>query len=108
MKTYISLPISGRPIEEAKAEADRMKDLMQRLYVPEIHHEVITPFDVVPEPPERMSSSEQYAYCMGRDIEALLSCDHILLCPGWTNSKGCRAEREIALIYGINISYVDN
>ena len=108
MKTYISLPISGRPIEEAKAEADRMKDLMQRLYVPEIHHEVITPFDVVPEPPERMSSSEQYAYCMGRDIEALLSCDHILLCPGWTNSKGCRAEREIARIYGIKISYVDN
>ncbi|MBR4040832.1 MAG: DUF4406 domain-containing protein [Bacteroidaceae bacterium] len=107
MKTYISLPISGRPIDEARAEAERMKDLMQRLYVPEIHHEVITPFDIVPDPPD-MPPHEQYAYCMGRDIEVLLTCSHIAMCPGWRMSKGCQAEHAIAEVYGLAISYISS
>ena len=107
MKTYISIPISGRDLDEAQTEADMVKSWMQTLYVGEVAHEVITPFDVVPEPPD-IQPSEQYAYCMGRDIEALLSCTQIVMCPGWQNSRGCRAEHEIAKIYGINIAYLQD
>lgn len=33
-----------------------------------------------------------YAYYMGRDVEALLGCDGIILCQDWFDSKGCRLE----------------
>ena len=104
MKTYISLPISGRPIEEAKAEAESVKKTFQQAFP---QSEVITPFDIVPDPPD-MPPHKQYAYCMGRDIEALLTCSHIAMCPGWRTSKGCQAEHAIAEVYGLTISYLSS
>ena len=61
--------------------------------------EIITPFDVCPEP------DKPYSYYMGKDIEALLECDAIYLCEGWQNSKGCMAEFEVARIYGKEIIF---
>lgn len=104
MKTYISLPISGRPIEEAKAEAESVKKVFMQAFP---QSEVITPFDIVSDPPD-MPPHEQYAYCMGRDIEVLLTCDHIAMCPGWRKSKGCQAEHAIAEVYGLTISYLSS
>ena len=104
MKTYISLPISGRPTEEAKAEADNAKKVFMETFP---KSEVITPFDIVPDPPD-MPPHEQYAYCMGRDIEALLTCSHIAMCQGWRTSKGCQAEHAIAEVYGLTISYLSS
>ncbi|MBR5147741.1 MAG: DUF4406 domain-containing protein [Bacteroidaceae bacterium] len=104
MKTYISLPISGRSIEEAKAEADSAKKVFMQTFP---QSEVITPFEIHPELPD-MPPHEQYAYCMGRDIEVLLTCDQIVMCPGWRNSKGCQAEHAIAEVYGLTISYMSS
>ena len=104
MKTYISLPISGRDIEEAKAEAESVKKTFQQTFP---QSKVITPFDIVPDPPD-MQPHLQYAYCMGRDIEVLLTCDHIAMCPGWRKSKGCQAEHAIAEVYGLTISYLSS
>lgn len=94
-KVYISLPITGRPIEEAKAEAERVKDALR-----DAGYQPVSPFDVVPEIPEHMTEREGYAYCMGKDIEALLLCDAIYLCGGHEASNGCRLERMAAMIYG--------
>lgn len=91
-KMYISLPISGLPIKEVALEAERYK-----LMFKEDGFEVVTPFDVNPEP------GKPYSYYMGKDIETLLECDAIYLAPGWQNSKGCTAEYEIARIYGKEI-----
>lgn len=44
MKAYISIPISGRPIIDAKCQAERIKAKLT-----EHGHECITPFDVCPE-----------------------------------------------------------
>lgn len=99
-KVYISLPISGRPIEEAKADAERVKKDLEWL-----GYEAVSPFDVVPEIPKDMTASQAYAYCMGRDIEALLQCDGIYLCAGHQWSKGCQLEMEAARLYGIEIAY---
>ncbi len=88
MKIYISLPISGFNIARCKERADGVKLIIERK-----GHEAITPFDVCPD------SDKPYSYCMGRDIEALLECDAILRCTGWSNSKGCALESECAYIY---------
>lgn len=90
-KLYISVPITGRPLEAAKEQAEKVKELWEVIY------DVITPFDVNP------VQDKPYAYYMGKDVEALLNCDAIYMCPGWISSKGCNAEYQIAKIYGLEI-----
>lgn len=97
MTIYLSIPISGLPRAEVQqaAETYRQQLIMEG-------YSVITPFDVCAEP------NMSYAQCMGRDIEMLLQCDAIFLCPGWMNSRGCRLEWSAALIYGKEILDADD
>ena len=92
-RIYISIPISGHDLEEVKEKARKAKIRVSHWC------DVITPFDVCPEP------DKPYSYYMGKDIEALLECDAIFLCEGWQNSKGCMAEFEVARIYGKEIMF---
>lgn len=91
-KLYISLPISGRELEEAKEYASKMKERLTFQ-----GYEVITPFEVCPD------SEEPYSCLIGRCIEALIECDAAYFCIGWKHSKGCMAEFEVARIYGKEI-----
>lgn len=95
-KMYLSLPISGREIERVKEYARKVK----KKWV-EKGFEVITPFEVCPEP------GMPYNYYMGKDVEALLGCDGIILCYDWFSSRGCRAECSVAEVYGKTIK-IDN
>lgn len=90
-RLYISIPITGHPIDEVKKRVEAYKNLWCKKY------EVITPFDICPE------QDKPYSHYMGKDIEALLECDLIYMSPGWVHSKGCNAEYQIAKIYGIQI-----
>ena len=102
-KIYISIPISGHDLEEVKEKVRNIKEwiLWDEFGIEMGYHrqDVITPFDVCPEP------DKPYSYYMGKDIEALLECDAIYLCEGWQNSKGCMAEFEVARIYGKEIMF---
>ena len=49
-----------------------------------------------------------YPYFMGKDIEAVLKSDAILMCPGWENSKGCNIEHEAAKQFGKDIFYMQS
>lgn len=91
-KLYLSLPISGRQLEEAREYASKMKE-----HLTYQGYEVITPFEVCP------NSEEPYSRLMGHCIEALLECDVAYFCFGWQRSNGCTAEFEIARIYGKEI-----
>lgn len=91
-KVYLSLPITGRPLEEAREHARVMKEELQLQ-----GYEVITPFEINP------NNEEPYSCLMGRCIETLLECDAVFFCIGWQRSKGCMAEFEIAKIYGKEI-----
>ena len=96
MKLYISIPITGRPLHQAKAQAEEIKAKLTP------HgHECITPFDICPEP------ERPYAYYMGRDIEALLTddIDGAVFGIGFEDSKGCRLEHAAAKIYDKRIIY---
>ena len=99
-RVYISIPITGLPIEKVKMRADHIKAMLQ---TPQL--QVITPFDVVDLDKVDIPENEQYAYCMGEDIKALLMCDTVYFCNGWENSQGCRAEFNIAQIYGKRILF---
>lgn len=95
-KMYLSLPISGREIERVKEYARKVKAKWV-----EKGFDVITPFEVCTEP------GLTYNYCMGKDVEALLGCDGIILCYDWFSSRGCRAECSVAEVYGKTIK-IDN
>ena len=93
MRIYISIPISGYPIEEQKVKAREIANKLRNL-----GHEPVNPFDTPP-PSGISSDKEQYAYYIGEDIKRLLTCDAVYLCNGWHESKGCRLETQTALIY---------
>lgn len=95
MKIYISIPLSGHPIEEQKAKAREIAKKLKAL-----GHEPVNPFDT-PESPQGLSDKEKYAYYMGEDLKRLLTCDAVFLCNGWSESRGCRLEGQTALIYGL-------
>lgn len=88
-KLYVSLPITGRVLNDVKLYAKVIKERWTLK-----GFEVITPFDVV-------GNENNYANCMGKDIEALLNCDGIIMCADWFCSKGCRLEYTAAEIYGL-------
>ncbi len=94
MKVYISLPITGHPIDEARQKAERAKQQLS-----DMGHEPVSPLDVSPD------ADATYAEHMGNDIAALLTCDAVLFLDGWGASRGCNLEMEAAKIYGKEIIY---
>lgn len=93
MRIYISIPISGLQIEQQRAKA---REIAKKLK--ELGHEPVNPFDTPP-PNGNLSDKEQYNYYIGEDLKRLLTCDAIFLCEGWSESKGCRLEAQISLVY---------
>ena len=87
-KVYISLPISGRELDNVKEEAAIAKSEIESL-----GFEAVTPFEISPD------ENASYATHMGNDIAALLECDAIVLLHGWEQSKGCNLEMQAAQIY---------
>lgn len=96
-KLYISLPISGRNLDDVIKRANHLRDSVVSEY-----YEAVTPFDICPD------STRPYSELMGRDIAGLLECDAILFDNDWNTSKGCRTEMAVAQIYGIPIYHISN
>lgn len=93
-KCYISIPITGRDIDEVKREIDSLKHgLRNRGYNP------ISPFD------RKVDFNATHEQHMREDFKLLLDCDAILMARDWEHSIGCRAELNVALACGIKIIY---
>jgi hypothetical protein len=90
-KLYVSIPITGFPIEKVKKDAQLIKDKLSQQY------DVITPFDVC------QDTDKRYSYYMGEDIKVLLECDVIYMAHGWKSSRGCCLELYAAGLYGKDI-----
>ena len=95
IKLYLSLPITGRNLEDVKKYAEKVKASWVNS-----GYDVVTPFEICKE-------ENTYAYYMGKDIETLLGCDGIIMCHDWFSSKGCRLENFAANVYKLMVK-IDN
>ncbi len=90
MKAYIAGPMTGHPglnFSAFHAEAKKWRDL---------GHEVINPAELNPDP------AMGWHECMRKDIAALVTCDTIVLLPGWKGSRGASLEQHIAERLGMS------
>lgn len=102
-KIYISLPIAFHEdtVYQRNQEA---KDYLFNKF--SNRYEWVSPIDNNHIDEEDLANHLQIgktAYYMGRDIEQVILCDAILMCPGWENSKGCQCEKFVAEMYGKEI-----
>lgn len=93
---YISIPITGRKIDEVKEEVEIIKFKYKHIYG---YKFVFTPFDIV------CDINIPYNTAMGMDIKVLLDSDIVVFCNDWENSKGCQLEHSAAKIYNKKIIY---
>lgn len=93
-KCYISLPITGRDLDEVGERiTDLKRNLIDKGYMP------ISPFD---REVDFNATREEH---MRADFKLLLDCDCILMAYGWEHSIGCREELNAALACGIKVMF---
>jgi len=107
---YISLPIDTKGYDPIIQR--RISKMYQRLF--ELYGcKVINPFDLAYEldvcmeflKDKRVISYQDY---LDRCIENVPKATHIFLCNGWSDSKGCIAESEEAVFYGVKVLFESN
>lgn len=93
-KCYISLPITGRDLDEVGKRIAELKcNLQDKGYTP------VSPFD------REVDFNASHEEHMRADFKLLLDCDYILMGWGWEHSIGCRAELNAALACGMKIMF---
>lgn len=93
-KCYISLPITGRGLDEVRERiAELKRKLEEKGFVP------VSPFD------RDIDFNATHEEHMREDFKMLLDCDYILMSSGWEYSVGCRAELNAALACGIKVMF---
>jgi hypothetical protein len=92
-KTYIAGPMTG--IKDLNFPAFHQAAEWLR----GMGHEVVNPAEINPD--HHMS----WEACMRSDIAELVTCDAILLLPGWEDSRGAKLEHHIAERLGMRIEF---
>lgn len=95
-KFYLSHPFTGNEDQnKAAAEAIRIK-------LKEANPEIcfINPLGLFG------NKNMDYCTALADALELLSCCDAIILCDGWEESVGCRAEKAFAMQRGIPIKYL--
>ena len=91
---YISGPISGRDLTERKETFAATAAKLEAM-----GFGVCNPMENGL-PPE--STTHEH---MRRDIYMLMRCDCIYMMKGWTHSKGCQVELEVATAIGLPVMF---
>lgn len=92
MKVYISLPITGKDLQEQKIYARHVASFLS-----EAGFTPITPFD------NGLGDDASYEEHMKADLRLMLYCDAIILREGWLMSKGCVIESNVAIVCGLTV-----
>lgn len=93
-KCYISLPITGRDLDEVRERiAELKRKLQDKGYTP------VSPFD------RDVDFDATHEEHMREDFKMLIDCDYILMGREWEYSVGCRAELNAALACGMKIMF---
>lgn len=109
MKLYIAGPMRGIPyynfpsFDKAKARLEAQG------------HTVMSPADMdrkngfdgtqCPDSTDWFAIPDGFDYkaCVRRDVMAILECDGIVMLKGWRESQGAKAERTLAIWYGLAV-----
>lgn len=86
LKVYVSLPITGRRLSDARQHADMVRAALSRK-----GHDVVTPFDVY------HGENPVYEDYLCNDLRVMLGCDAVCFCDGWEQSCGCNIEHDTAM-----------
>lgn len=58
-------------------------------------------------PADNSAGEGDWDYYLRQAIQMLVKCDHIVMLPGWENSRGARLEHHIAVELGMEITYME-
>ena len=95
-RIYISGPISGREINECRADFQRAEyEMIARGFEP------VNPVAEADKHPEHTTTHDH----MRHDIELLMTCDYIYMMRKWTHSKGCKVEFDVATAIGLPVFF---
>ena len=92
MKVYISLPITGKDLQEQKGYARHVASFLS-----EAGFTPVNPFE------NGLADDASYEEHMKADLKLMLGCDAVYLCNGYHYSKGCLFERDVAVKCGLTI-----
>ena len=96
-RIYISGPISGHDLGERRATFH----LTQRF----LEHQ---DFEAINPMKNGLPAEATTHEHMKRDIELLLTCNAIYMMKGWTHSKGCQVEFEVATSIGLPVYFEES
>ncbi len=105
-KIYISLPIAFHEDTVYKRNNEAKKYIKEH-FKEYTYHSPIDENHIDDQALGNHLQIEKTAYYMGRDIEQVILCDAILMCPGWEKSRGCKCEKYVAETYGKEILYFE-
>lgn len=92
MKVYISIPITGKDIDEQKIHAERVA-----AFLTAAGHTPVSPFD------NGLDEDASYEDHLREDTKMLLGCDAVYMCEDWSSSNGCRFEVGVAVNCGLTV-----
>ncbi len=95
MRTYLAGPMSGLPDHNYPA----FKAAAKRLRGQGV--QVISPHEITPSGYGPWSWQEH----MRVDLAALLTCEVIVMLPGWQQSRGAQLEKTVAEAIGLSVVY---
>lgn len=94
MRAYLAGPMTGLP----------------QLNFPAFHREAAyfraQGFEVVNPAEINTDPTMPWVDCMRKDIAELVTCEGILMMPGWERSKGASLEHYIAQALGLKVVYI--
>lgn len=91
-RIYVSVPISGRDPETVRRHVARAERRIRAS-----HFEPVSPLA------NGLPPSAPWAAHMREDLRLLLTCDAIVMLPGWQSSDGCCLELQVAARLGLDV-----
>lgn len=105
MKVYLSGPVSGYDLEERRRTFAWWTAWLERVR----GWGVVNPLEVRPECDGcalEEVGGHTWSCFMRWDLRAMLTCDRIVLMPGWEASPGARLEHYVAVSCGLEVSFL--
>jgi hypothetical protein len=104
VKAYLSHPISGLDLSVVRAEALQRKEILQK----SLGWDIVSPTEVMC-CPDCMYGTDSRGHFhswqdwMKADLQEMLKCYFIIMCPGWETSPGARLEQQVAVAVGMTM-----